>query len=171
MSCFLLDIFQKGGGVHGRRQSWLFPVDFGPNLGCIGLFNRVPWFSQHPFMPAALWHSDVRPFLYYNGNYNRKISENRNQKKIIWGTKTHSYELIFHPHIEEGQTKVVCFITKKSMWSRKNWEIEDFSFWLLQWSSTKSGGTEHFGVNPKSLLASLCPVMPYLTRRSGGAYF
>ena len=49
-------------------------------------------------------------FLYYNGNYNRKNLWKPNF--YIWGTKTHSYQLIFHPHIEEGQTKVVCFITK-----------------------------------------------------------
>ena len=34
------------------------------------------------------------------------------------GTNPCSYELIFHPHIEEDQTKLVCFIKNKSIWSR-----------------------------------------------------
>ena len=56
-------------------------------------------------------------FLYYNGNYNRK---NLWKPKIfIFGTKPHPYELIFHPHIEEGQTKVVCFIKKINMIEKK----------------------------------------------------
>ena len=45
------------------------------------------------------------------------------------GTKTHSYELIFHPHTEEDQTKVVRFI-KKIFLNKKylrNFRVKIFS--------------------------------------------
>ena len=29
----------------GRRQSWLFPIDFGPLLDCFGLFKTKSWLS------------------------------------------------------------------------------------------------------------------------------
>ena len=40
---------------------------------------------------------------------------------LILGTKTHSYELIFHPHIEEGQTKVV-YLIKKNQFDPEKYE-------------------------------------------------
>ena len=49
-------------------------------------------------------------FLVYNGIYNCK---NLQKPKIfILGTKTHLYEFICHPHIDEDQTKPVCFMKK-----------------------------------------------------------
>ena len=51
--------------------------------------------------------------LVYNGIYNCK---NLQKHKIyIFGTKTHLYELICHPHIEKDQTKPVCFMKKISL--------------------------------------------------------
>ena len=71
-------------------------------------------------------------YLVYNGIYNGK---NLQKPKIfILGTKTYLYELICQPHIEEDQTKPVCFM-KKSVWSGKIWLIWDFLFYPLQWSS------------------------------------
>ena len=113
-----------------------------------GLSSRVPWFSQHPTMQAALWHSDLRlsygpesptkyfiswilrcctAGLHYNGNYNRKNLWK--QKKFIWGTKSNSYELLFYPHIEEGQTKVVCCIKKINLIKKnlRNWGFKIFA--------------------------------------------
>ena len=49
-------------------------------------------------------------FKDYNGIYNSKHLQK--PKFLILCTKTHSYELIFHPHIEEDQTKPVCFVKK-----------------------------------------------------------
>ena len=52
-------------------------------------------------------------FLVYNGIYNGK---NLQKPKIfILATKTHFYELVCHPHIEEDQTKPVCFMKKISL--------------------------------------------------------
>ena len=52
-------------------------------------------------------------FLVYSGIYNAK---NLKKPKIfILGTKTHLYELICHPHIEEDQTKPVCFMKQISL--------------------------------------------------------
>ena len=39
----------------------------------------------------------------------------------MFGTKTHLYELICHPHIEEDQTKPVCFM-KKNQFSQDKFE-------------------------------------------------
>ena len=73
-------------------------------------------------------------FLYYNGNYNRKNLWK--PKNFICGTKTHSYELIFHPHIEESQTKSLFYKKKKSIWSQKYLKRNlDLWFLLLQWTS------------------------------------
>ena len=61
-------------------------------------------------------------YLVYNGIYNGK---NLKKPKILretlpsqtsdMGTKTHLYELRCHPHIEEDQTKPVCFLEKISL--------------------------------------------------------
>ena len=52
-------------------------------------------------------------YLVYNGIY---YGKNLQKPKIfILGTKNHLYELICHPHIEEDQTKPVCFMKKISL--------------------------------------------------------
>ena len=52
-------------------------------------------------------------YLVYNGIYNGK---NLKKPKIfILGTKIDLYELICHPHIDEDQTKPVCFMIKISL--------------------------------------------------------
>ena len=52
-------------------------------------------------------------YLAYNGIYNGKNLQK--PKILILGTKTYLYELICHPHIEEDQTKPVCFMKKISL--------------------------------------------------------
>ena len=44
-------------------------------------------------------------YLVYNGIYNGKNLQEH--KFFSLGNKTHLYDLIFHPHIEEDQTKPV----------------------------------------------------------------
>ena len=39
---------------------------------------------------------------------------------FIWGTKTHLYKLIFHTHIEEDRTQVVCL--KKNLFDQEKCE-------------------------------------------------
>ena len=57
-------------------------------------------------------------YLVYNGIFNGK---NLKKPKIfILGTKIHLYELICHQHIEEDQTKPVCFMRKKISLIKKN---------------------------------------------------
>ena len=66
-------------------------------------------------------------YLVYNGICNGK---NLPKPKIfILGTKTHLYELICHPHIEEDQTKPVCFKKKNQFDQEKfdKFELFDFS--------------------------------------------
>ena len=75
-------------------------------------------------------------FKDYNGIYDSKNLQK--PKFLILCTKTHSYELIFHPNIEESQTKAIFFIKKKkSIQSRIFFYffIWDLRFLLLQWSS------------------------------------
>ena len=55
--------------------------------------------------------------LVYDGIYNCK---NLKKPKIqILGTKTHLYELRCQPHIEEEQTKPVCFMKKNQFYQEK----------------------------------------------------
>ena len=49
-------------------------------------------------------------YLVYNGIYNSK--KLKKPKILILGTKTHLYELICHPLVEEDQTKPACFMKK-----------------------------------------------------------
>ena len=73
-------------------------------------------------------------YLVFNGIYHGKNLQK--PKFFILGTKTHLYEHICHPHIEEDQTKPVCFMReKKSVRSRKSWLIWDLRFLSLRWSS------------------------------------
>ena len=52
-------------------------------------------------------------YLVYNGIYKGKNLQR--PKVFISGTKTHLYELICHPHIEEDLTKPVRFMKKISL--------------------------------------------------------
>ena len=52
-------------------------------------------------------------YLVYNGIYNGKNLQK--PKILIFGTKTHLYELICHPHIEGDQTKPFCFMKNISL--------------------------------------------------------
>ena len=55
-------------------------------------------------------------------------------KVFILGTKTHLYELICHPHIEEDQTKPVCFMKKNPFDQELDQET-----WLCQTHLEKKG--------------------------------
>ena len=71
------------------------------------------------------------PYVIYNGIYNGK---NLHKPTIfILSTKTCLYELVCHLHIEEDQTKPVCFMRKKISLIKKN--LVDLRFLPLQWSS------------------------------------
>ena len=65
--------------------------------------------------------------FFYNGICNGK---NLQQSKIfILGTKTHLYELICLPHIEEDQTKPV-FLIKKNQFNQEKLDLfENLDFW------------------------------------------
>ena len=65
--------------------------------------------------------------LVYNGIYNGKNL--KKPKILILGTKTHLYELICHPHIEEDQTRPVCFLKKISLIKTNliNWRFMIFA--------------------------------------------
>ena len=45
---------------------------------------------------------------------------------FLFGTKTHSYKLIFHPQIEEDQIKQVCFTNINLIEKIEKIEVEDF---------------------------------------------
>ena len=45
---------------------------------------------------------------------------------FLFGTKTHSYKLIFYPHIGEDQTKPVCFTKYQCDQKIEKTEVEDF---------------------------------------------
>ena len=66
-------------------------------------------------------------YLVYNGIYNSKNL--KKPKILILGTKIHLYELICHPHIEEDQTKPVCFLKKISLIKTNliNWRFMIFA--------------------------------------------
>ena len=46
-----------------------------------------------------------------------KISKNLTSS--YWTQKTHLYELICHPHIEEDQTKLVYFMREKNQFDQE----------------------------------------------------
>ena len=56
-------------------------------------------------------------FLVYNGIYNGKNVQK--PKIFIFGTKTCFYERIFHPYIEEDQTKPACLMRKKNQFDQE----------------------------------------------------
>ena len=68
--------------------------------------------------------------LVYNGIYNGKNLQE--PKFFSLGTKTHLYELICHPHIEEDKTRPVCFLKKISLIKTNliNWRFMIFAVTL-----------------------------------------
>ena len=68
-------------------------------------------------------------FLYYNGNYDKKSLKHKN---FIFGTK------IVWAHISltyRGRPNLDSLFYKKINLVKKNWEIWNFWFLLLQWTS------------------------------------
>ena len=58
-------------------------------------------------------------YLVYNEIYNGKNLQK--SKILILGKNAHLYELIRHPHIEEDQTKPVCFM-KKNLFDQEKFD-------------------------------------------------
>ena len=55
------------------------------------------------------------------------MAKNLQKPKIfILGTKTHLYELIFHSHIEEDQTKPVYFMREKNQFDQEKFNYLRF---------------------------------------------
>ena len=82
------------------------------------LLIRVPPFSRF----KDLTKSNRRDYVSMSCELKSKISDVdvniwgfAATFKLTMGTKTHPYELIFNPHIEEDQTKIVCFIKNKKI--------------------------------------------------------
>ena len=59
----------------------------------------------------------VRAISVFNGNYNGE--KLRKHEISFSGTKIHSYELIFNPHIEEDDTNTFCFVKKINLIKKK----------------------------------------------------
>ena len=79
-------------------------------------------------------------YLVYNGIYNGK---NIKKPKIqTLSTKTHLFELLCHPHIDEDQTKPVCFLKKKNSLIKTN---------LINWRFMIFAVTVEFHCNGKIL--------------------
>ena len=107
------------------------------NIYCLGVFH---YFGQHDGFPSQIFHQFIS-FDYFNpaiilicygkvwfGTKAAKIGT----KISRFGTKTCSYELIFHTHIEENNIDPFFFINKKKFNKKNQRKMIFFRFLPIQ---------------------------------------
>ena len=108
---FLLLLFFWGQGSGLWTVAWTKNPKLGVDGGKWCVYTKRMFWQNFRIFEKKL--AEGSAFLVYNGICNGK---NLQKPKIfILGTKTCLYELLCHPHIEDDQTKPICFMKKISL--------------------------------------------------------